>query len=279
MTFNLKEKDNTSTRGIVHAEAGRDKYSLSRFEPNLRLQPFVEHYWTIRYNLPAGIIHTQTVLSYPNVNLAFEQDEEGRRGLVYGVPSRPFIRKLCGSGLVLGIKFRAGGFHPYWKRDISLLTGTTVPATDIFGHRAAAWTDAVLNADNGLKMAELAEAYLLEQLPEQDPQAQLAAHIVQEIMDDRSMVKVEQLSIQCQLSLRQLQRLFRKYVGVSPKWVIKRFRLQEAAERLERDEQISWADIAAQLGYFDQAHLIKDFQSVLGQSPGAYRKQASFGDS
>lgn len=275
----MKEKDSTSTRGIVHAEAGRDKFSLSRFEPNLALQPFVEHYWIIRYNLPAGIIHTQTVLSYPNVNLAFEQDDEGRRGLLYGVPSRPFIRKLYGSGLVIGVKFRAGGFHPFWQRDISLLTGTTVPVTDIFGQGAAAWTDPVLDADVEVKMAEMAEAYLLELLPKQDPQAQLAARIVQEIMDNRSLVKVEQLSIQFQLSLRQLQRLFRKYVGVSPKWVIKRFRLQEAAERLERDEQIAWADIAAQLGYFDQAHLIKDFQSVLGQSPGSYRRQASIGDS
>lgn len=54
--------------------------------------------------------------------------------------------------------------------------------------------------------------------------------------------------------------------------MIKRFRLQEAAERIERDASVSLAELAAELGYFDQAHFIKDFKSVLGQSPAAYRR-------
>ncbi|NLN28438.1 MAG: AraC family transcriptional regulator, partial [Firmicutes bacterium] len=85
-----------STRGIVHAAAGLEKFSLSRFAPGPQLKPFVDHFWVVRYDLPAGTTHTQTVLSYPNVHLAFEHDE-GRRALVYGIPRRPFVRELRGT--------------------------------------------------------------------------------------------------------------------------------------------------------------------------------------
>jgi len=267
-----KELDGHSIRGIVHAAAGKNKFSLSRFEPGPLLHPFVEHYWSVRYDLPPGITHTQTVLSFPSVHLAFEHDDDGRRALIYGIPKRPFVRKLRGSGRVLGVKFRAGGFFPFWQKDISQLTGTTVDAAQLFGSEADRWSRLVLDAEDAAAMARQAEDALLTRLPSRDVQSELAHRIVQEAMRDRDIIKVEQLVERTGMSIRQLQRLFRKYVGVSPKWVIKRFRLQEAAERIEREASTSWAELAMQLGYFDQAHFIKDFKSVLGVSPAAYKK-------
>ena len=52
---------------------------------------------------------------------------------------------------------------------------------------------------------------------------------------------------------RHLQRLFNRYVGVSPKWVIQRYRLHEVLEQIKRDETVDWAELAQDLGYFDQA--------------------------
>lgn len=274
----LKPKDNASSRGIVHAEIGRDKFKLERFEAGPLLAPFIEHYWALSYELPEGLTHTQKVLSYPNLHLAFEQDTEGLRALLYGVPSRPFQRELRGAGQVLGVKFRAGGFHPFWHRDMSDLTGKVLDINEVFGADAAGWVDAILDAGDGQAMAAKAEALLLLRLPERDEQAEMSDRIIQTIKSDRDLLKVEQLSLMTGLSVRQLQRMFRRYVGVSPKWAINRFRLQEAAERLERDEPVQWAELAVQLGYFDQAHLIKDFKSVLGQSPASYRKLSSPGD-
>lgn len=270
----MKDIDGSSTRGILHAADGRGKFSLSRFEPGPPLKPFVEHYWAIRYDLHAEPPYTQTVLSYPNVHLVFEHDDGGRRALLYGIPKRPFVRELSGAGRVLGVKFHAGGFYPFWQQDVSLLTGATIAASEVFGTDVDGWTDAVLDAGDDAAMAKQAEIALSKLLPGRDAQAELAAHIVREAMNDRSIIKVEQMSERAGLSIRQLQRLFGKYIGVTPKWVIKRFRLQEAAERLERVESAQWAELAVQLGYFDQAHFIKDFKSVLGQSPVAYKKSS-----
>jgi AraC-like DNA-binding protein len=72
------------------------------------------------------------------------------------------------------------------------------------------------------------------------------------------------------VSLRQLQRLFSEYVGVTPKWVIHRYRLLEAAERIATGTVIHWADLAFELGYADQAHFIRDFKRLVGRSPAHY---------
>lgn len=270
----MKEVDNMSMRGILNAAAGRGKFDLSRYEPGPQLKPFIEHYWIVRYDLNPETLHTQTVLSYPNVHLAFEHDNGGRRALLYGIPKQPFVRELQAAGRVLGVKFRVGGFYPFWQRNVSLLTGATIPASELFGSDTEWWTNTILDAGDDVGMVRQAEIALSTLLARRDSLAEMTARIVQETMNDRSITKVEQISELTGLSIRQLQRLFRKYVGVTPKWVIKRFRLQEAAERLENDEKAQWAELATELGYFDQAHFIKDFKSVLGQSPAAYIKNS-----
>ncbi|MBZ9638723.1 helix-turn-helix domain-containing protein, partial [Streptomyces sp. PSKA30] len=72
------------------------------------------------------------------------------------------------------------------------------------------------------------------------------------------------------LSVRALQRLFSTYVGVSPKWVILRYRIHEALEHAGTHTDINWATLATDLGYADQAHLVRDFTATVGVSPTAY---------
>ena len=69
---------------------------------------------------------------------------------------------------------------------------------------------------------------------------------------------------------RALQRLFGDYVGVSPKWVIKRYRLHEAVEQLAGGRPPEWSALAQNLGYFDQAHFIRDFKRLVGRTPADY---------
>lgn len=272
MRMTVKKAAAASMRGILHAEAARDKYSLTRFAPGAPLKPFIEYYWIVRYDVQREKPYIQRILSFPNVHLAFEHDDDGRRALIYGIPRRPYVRELRGAGHVLGVRFRAGGFYPFWRQEMSTLTGRTILAADVFGPDAGVWLNTILDAEDDEEMAGRAEAALMTRMPDPAPRSELADRIVRGVMDDRAIIRVEQLSERTGLSVRQLQRLFQRYVGVTPKWVIRRFRLQEAAERIERDASISWAELAMQLGYFDQAHFIKDFKAVLGQPPSAYRK-------
>ena len=86
---------------------------------------------------------------------------------------------------------------------------------------------------------------------------------------DPQVVRVSQVCERFELSERSLQRLTRRRVGLSPKWLIQRRRLQEASARL-RERPGSLADVAADLGYADQPHFTRDFRAVTGMTPGEF---------
>ena len=65
-----------------------------------------------------------------------------------------------------------------------------------------------------------------------------------------------------------------EYVGFSPKWLIQRARLQEAAQSLAESDAPTIASLAASLGYADQAHFSREFKRVIGMPPGEYRAGA-----
>jgi transcriptional regulator GlxA family with amidase domain len=105
-----------------------------------------------------------------------------------------------------------------------------------------------------------------------DPAIEQAAELVKRITEDQGLQRVAQLADASGLSARKLQRLFSDYVGVSPKWVMRRARLHEAALRVEKEgpASVDWAVLAADLGYADQAHLTRDFTATLGVPPTRY---------
>ena len=94
--------------------------------------------------------------------------------------------------------------------------------------------------------------------------------MVARITADSSLCRVGELAAALGLPVRRLQRLFANYVGVSPKWVMRRARLQEAAMRAEQGGRVDWAELAVSLGYADQAHLTRDFTAVIGVPPARY---------
>jgi len=116
----------------------------------------------------------------------------------------------------------------------------------------------------------LLEEFLRSRGVRPDGDALEAARAVDLVQAEPSIARVDDLADRVGLGVRALQRLFTSHVGVPPKWVIRRFRVQEAAERLANGGSMEWSRIAADLGYFDQAHFIRDFKAQIGRTPSAY---------
>ena len=116
------------------------------------------------------------------------------------------------------------------------------------------------------------EGFLRERLPAPDPRYELVASVAAEMLTAPPGTTVAKLAERHAVSQRTLQRLFRDYVGVGPKWVLKRYRMHEAAERIAAGEAASGAELAFELGYADQSHFIGDFRSQIGLSPGEYAR-------
>jgi transcriptional regulator GlxA family with amidase domain len=132
----------------------------------------------------------------------------------------------------------------------------------------------VLDGSDDAAMIEAASRLLRAGLPPPDPKVEKIAAILRTVEGTPGLTQVEELAAGARMGVRSLQQLFSEYVGVSPKWVIRRFRLHEAADRLAGGEDIDLPTLALSLGYFDQSHFSSDFRKLVGQSPGRYREQA-----
>lgn len=283
------------TRGIV---APAELFSRVRFRRHLpapELRPYLEHYWLIDWALPEP--YTTHVVPHPSVNVVFQRYGPlgaGPRSArpaaeVSGIGLGLFTKRLEGEGRVCGVQFRPGGFRPFAPaRPVSAWTGRRVPLHEAFPDTRAPEGDGtadgtaleavlapVLSPDDDHARVAALDAFLLAHGPAPDPAATQAMELVQLVRADRTVLRVSRLARLSGLSPRSLQRLFASRVGVGPKWVILRYRLHEALERAEEGAAPDWADLAAELGYSDQAHLVRDFTATVGLSPAAYARGLS----
>jgi AraC-like DNA-binding protein len=201
--------------------------------------------------------------------------EEGGRlagSRLVGVWTRLWKRTLEGKGRVWGIKLRAGAMRAFLSGRASDFTNRIVPLSEIFPDTARELERSVIGAHSDTEAFAAFEAWLASVKQPDTSQVSLAVRLVERIASDPSITTVDALASAGGLEPRALQRVFRDYVGGSPKWAIVRNRLQEAALRIERGEAESLADLAATLGYSDQAHLARDFRNAVGKSPSAFAR-------
>lgn len=259
-------------RGVLDPAGLRDKLTLRLSFPSAELAWLVEHYWMVEWELAEGESYRQYTVPQPNVHLVVVPGMCG----VFGVMNRLFSYLLSGKGRVFGIKFAPGAFRALMDGPISAITDKHLPAESVLGRAGRDYERSVLDwtgEEEGLR--DLAESYLRSLAPVADENHRLITGLIERVKSDQGILQVDQLLDGVSMSKRTLQRLFREYVGVGPKWVINRYRIVEAADRLGAGQPVDFAALAAELRYFDQAHFIRDFKGLIGRSPGEYAKQAA----
>jgi AraC-like DNA-binding protein len=247
-----------------------DPGGLARYEPSSDLVPFVEHLWIVRWNVDAGAEHVAETLPHPCVHLVVEQGASGVFGIVLG----PFRRRIRGRGRAAAIRFRPGGFAAIWPRPLRAITGRIVPLDAAFGHDGAEYERAVLDApDDDATLVTLAEAFVRSRSPRADEGLALVTRAMELVASDARIARVDDLALELGVGVRTLQRLFSDRVGVSPKWVICRARLQQAAARVMAGDDVEWSRLALELGYYDQPHLIAAYRSIVGVTPAEHARR------
>jgi AraC-like DNA-binding protein len=259
-------------RGILKtAVADRRRYRHERYHPSPDLDPYVEHYWVVEWDLRGQTSERAETLPHPSVHMIFEGNGRSR---IRGAARAKFSRLLEDKGSVFAVKFTPGGFYPFVGVPVARFSDTSVPLHEVFGAEGDDLDRAVCAESRDLSRISLIEDFLRARRPELEENIRLVTEIVYAVAKNRGILKVEDLVDRYGLNKRKLQRLFARYVGVSPKWVIQRYRLHEAAEQLGAGAPLSQADLALSLGYSDQAHFVRDFRALIGVSPAAYAKAA-----
>lgn len=271
----------TPQRGLVRRPATIDDFATRRYPPGPVLAPWIAHFWTVSWDRRGAEPLESSVISFPAMHLTVEWGDPGtiRHGhampatLVHGLVTRVFRVTLTGRGGVAGARFRADGFHAWTGIDAASLTDTVVPAAGPLGDQLGS-LHAGLGADTDPGQAlDRLRAALLGQRPATGPHG--IGAVVDRMAADSALIRVDQVASAVGLSERTLQRRFRRELGIGPKWVLSRFRLQEAALALERDPGADLGALAQRLGFYDQAHLTNTFAELLGETPAAYAARAA----
>lgn len=255
-------------RGIIKQPAPSDfAFTHHRYEVDPPLSASLEHWWSVTWSLPPGARHAQSSLPHPSIHVVWDEGEVR----VVGVHTGRFTRVLEGEGRAFSAKFRPGGFRPLLGAPVATLTDRVVPLADVIGRtKARRYRDSLASSRDDAQRVERATEFFTALLPPPVEDAALLGALVEAATTDRTITTVEQLRARAGMHLRELQRWFRDAVGISPKWMIQRYRLHDALLALEAERSI--AEVAAELGYADQAHFARDFKALVGVPPSRYRR-------
>ncbi|MGI8802097.1 MAG: helix-turn-helix domain-containing protein [Solirubrobacteraceae bacterium] len=259
------------TRGILRPAAIDDIFLFERRPPPPDLAHLVDDHWLVSLGparprpIPLGGAGAPGAAS----RLRAAPGRRLRRA------RQRYVRVLDGRGWAVGTKFRPAGFAAFVARPMSALTDAVVGLDELFGsdgERLAREAAACPEADAKL---DAVHRFLRSRLPAAaDPRSELVGAVVAEMRTAPPDTQVAELAARHTVSPRTLQRMFRRYVGVGPKWVLQRYRLHEAIEQLGGSRHADWTRFALDLGYFDHADFIRDFRAVVGRSPSQYQAEA-----
>lgn len=258
----------STPRSKGHLNPG-ESAPISRYPVEPDLASYVRHFWIPEWELPEGASVTARVLGYPTLNLVV--DPTGV--LVTGPTRRESQRVLSGRGWAVGVLLQpaatpALGYDAEQLVDSGRpldepeLQGSVVAAMDRPGEREGRHAAAVA----------VMTAWLRDRLGPVTDQGLLANRAVELVEGDPTLTRVSELTERLHVSGRTLQRAVRRSTGFTPAEVVRRRRLQEAADRLRRGEADDLSTVAQEVGYADHAHMTRDFRTALEEPPSQFRR-------
>lgn len=262
---------------MLRADALARHLDLQRMGCSAGVAPWVEGYWGLRWSLPDGASFVSQVVVHPSCSLTVERGhprpELGPDPVVVtGVVTTRFETELSGSGWVLGVKFRPGGLAALTGLSARPWRDRVLPAAEVLPLRVVDLLRGLVDDRPVVDQARNLDDALGGIRPvDDDPRYTKVLRIVTMMLGDRSLLTVAEVEDRCGLSARALQRLFERYLGVGPKWVLARYRIHDAVTELDTGYDGSLIDLAHRYGWYDQAHFTRDFTGTTGVSPGEYR--------
>lgn len=250
------------SHGLVRPWERNRSFHLHSVAPTTRLEHIVDRHWIVEWDLRGCQPFQQEILPHPSVNLVLEP----QGAWVWGVPTQRDVRLLQGEGWAVGTKFKPGAFTAVTGLPAGSITDGRVSIQAAFGG-ALDTSHANHAADRLGSVVKEIEVLLAPVAGRADPALELITQVVETMGRVPAATRVEEIAAMHHMAPRTLQRLFRRYIGVSPKWVLKRLRIHQATEHLAGPNALHWTDLALELGYYDHPHSSAISASLSGARP------------
>lgn len=190
-------------------------------------------------------------------------------GVLIGPHSDFFVIDTAEQQRVAGVHFHPGGAYPFLPLPAGELHGLHVSLADVWGPLAAELRERLISAPSMEARFDALESVLLRRLA-QSTAGHPAVDFALRELHVSPCRKIAAVRDQTGVSERRFIELFRRQVGLAPKLYSRVRRFQAALRRIPTGTGVDWADVALASGYVDQAHLIHEFRSISGLSPGEY---------
>ena len=237
----------------------------------------MECFWTLEDEANDGVVRPERILPDGCVELVLnfgarfqEHKDDGPNEpqpmrFMVGQMTRPMVIAPTGSVELLGIRFHPGGTLPFFRVPMHELTNRVVELRAVAGEFERDLCARVEEPPSLLSKIAAVEALLAERVRNCNHDSWLTG-IAAKIVHCRGRTSVDRLAIEAGVSSRQLERRFLHEVGIGPKLLCRILRFQQVFRVLANNQE-GWAAVAADCGYYDQAHLIRDFQQFAKQTP------------
>lgn len=250
---------------------------LTTYAPSRELQSFIKCYYLSESEYTKQI--EDVFFADGCVEVVFHLGLDFYRGdvkeswaKVIGQITQPLTMRAKGTGKSFGIWF--------WPHTFSLFTGIPVnefndKAISLDNIFERSFIDFVKNAvyENDMEcLIKGVNAYLVSRLeiPSNTFRASVAAYAVQHILTERAFTDLSKLAQDCNITTRNLQKIFRDKIGFSPKFFMRIARFQYALQNLARCPIDSLTALTYRAGYYDQAHFIREFKEFTGMTPSQF---------
>jgi len=175
--------------------------------------------------------------------------------------------------LMIKVGFQPGGLYRLLGIPMSeLLSNDAFNALDFWGKEINEVNEKLQETASFEEMKLIIEKFLLNHVNKLK-QALPIDEVLQLLIRQRGLIKIEELASQACLSTRQFERVFQQRIGLPPKYFSRLVRFAQAWIIKEQQPGCSWIKIAYECGYFDQMHLIHDFQEFAGINPSAIESE------
>jgi AraC-like DNA-binding protein len=247
-----------------------------RIRPSPAVEPYVEFYWTLELESAAGyeqrIIPDGRAGIILNFASPFESHADGvwksQPGCFFvGQITGPLLLRPAGTAKMIGIQFRPNGAAQLLGLPISEFTDSAIALDDLQHKlfRQLEWVRALPSAAQSIRALDNILRSFSERVRIDD---RLVSYAIGHIERAGGSFSIKDVAAHAGCSARQLERRFRNSVGISPKLFSRMQRFQNVL-RVAGGPDSDWINAAVRCGYYDQAHLIRDFREFSGKTPTA----------
>ena len=237
---------------------------VTEYPPPAGLAPFVDAFWSRAAGQLPGSVGPQRILPDGCLDIVVGP----RHAIVVGAMTRAIVvPPAAGAGMV-GVRFRPGMATAFLQIPAAALTDDNAPLEAVWpdGEEVADHVGSALGTDQAI--ARLAETLTsrLSRVATVPPDLLVA---VERIVARGGRIDVSRLAASLGVTRQHLARRFAAHVGVTPKTFCRVARLWNVV-RSTTGGRVNWAGLAADLGYSDQSHLVAEFRSLTGLTPGRW---------